>query len=208
MRPTTIVRRGYDALALKYHAQRRLAVHRRELEGLLRRLPARARVLDAGCGSGKVASLLGRRGTAVTGIDISARMLSLAATVAPGARLLRMDMRRLRLPPSSFDGVVALYSLIHVPRRDHLAVLRGFRRVLRPRGLLLIVMGRDDLPRDLDDFLGTPMYWSHYGAERNLALLAGAGFSVIWSRIVGPRGDRHLWALARPTRSSRAPRRR
>ena len=201
MRPTEIVRRGYNALAPKYHAQRNLAVHRRELDDFLRRLPKGGRVLDAGCGSGKVAALLLRRGLAVTGIDISPGMLDLAATVAPRANLRWMDMRRLRFPRSSFDGVVSLYALIHVPRRDHLGVLRGFRRVLRAQGTLLVVMGRDDLPYELDEFLGTPMYWSHYGADRNLALLAEVGFSVLWSRIVGPQGDRHLWALTRATRS-------
>ena len=195
-RPTEIVRRGYGALAVKYHAQRDLRVHRRELDALVQSLPKGGKVLDAGCGSGKVAAHLLRRGLAVTGIDISKAMLSLAATVAPAARLTVMDMRRLRFPAASFDGVIALYSVIHVPRRDHLLILRGFRRVLRPRGSLLIVMGREDIAADRDKFLGTPMYWSHFGEDRNLELLAEAGFVLRWSRIVGPPGDRHLWALA------------
>jgi len=106
-------------------------------------------------------------------------------------------MRRLRFPAASFDGVLALYSMIHVPRRDHLLLLRGFRKALRHHGLLLVVMGRDDVPHDRDDFFGTPMYWSHFGGERNRELLAEAGFRILWSREVGPIGDRHLWALAR-----------
>jgi len=191
------VRRGYDRLAAKYHAQRDLEVHRRELTEFVRGMPRGGKVLDAGCGSGKIAAYLMRRGLTVTGIDISSGMLALAATVAPGARLLAMDMRHLRFPAASFDGVIALYSVIHVPRRDHARLLLGFRRVLRPRGLLLIAMGRTDAARDLDDFLGTPMYWSHFGAERNRKLLAEGGFDVLWSRLVGPPGDCHLWALAR-----------
>ena len=210
MHATEIVRRGYDALALKYHRQRDLAGHRQEVEDFLRRLPRKAKVLDAGCGSGKVAAVLLRRGLAVTGIDLSAGMLALAARIAPRATLLPMDMRALRFPREAFDGVLALYSLIHVPRRDHARVLLGFRRVLRPGGLLLVVLGRTDAPRDLDDFLGTPMYWSHYDASRNRLLLEEAGFAVLWSRLVGPRGDCHLWALARapltPSSRRRRPR--
>jgi len=199
MRPTEIVRRGYDALASKYHAQRNLVGHRRELLDFMARLPGGGRVLDAGCGSGKVAASLLRRGLSVTGIDISSGMLSLASRVAVGATLRRMDLRRMRFPRASFDGVLCLYALIHVPRRDHARALRGFRRVLRTGGLLLIVMGRDDLAHDFDEFLGIPMYWSHYDGERNRELLSEAGFSVLWSRNVGPRGDRHLWAFAMAT---------
>lgn len=191
------MRRGYDAIAAKYHAQRKLDLHRRELEAFVRGVPRGGKVLDAGCGSGKVAAVLLRRGLAVTGIDISTGMLSLAATVAPRARLQRMDMRRLQFPAASFDGVLCLYSMIHVPRRDHVRILRGFHRVLRPRGHLLIVMGREDIAQDRDDFLGTPMYWSHFGGERNRKMLAESGFTILWSREVGPIGDRHLWALAR-----------
>ena len=197
MRPTETVRRGYDVLAPRYHAQRDLGGHQRELEDFVGRLAPGHRLLDAGCGSGKVAAYLLRRRMAVIGIDISAGMLSLAARVAPRAELRRMDMRRLRFPKASFDALVCLYAIIHVPRRDHARVLQGFRRVLRRRGLLLIAMGRDGLAHDWGDFLGTPMYWSHFDAARNRELLEEAGFSVLWSRLVGPRGDRHLWALAR-----------
>src|SRR4051812_41229736 len=62
-------------------------------EWLIERLPAGARVLDVGCGTGLPS---GRRlvdaGLQVTGIDISEEMLQLARCNVPGAELLRLDV--------------------------------------------------------------------------------------------------------------------
>ncbi len=155
--------------------------------------------MDAGCGSGYIASILANRGLQVTGIDVSRKMLELAKKNAPKSSFLRMDMRRLDFPRQSFDGVICLYSIIHVPRRFHQRILRGFYRVLKPGGLLAIHMGWTGYVGIEEDYLGSgvTLYWSMFGKERNLAMLRDAGFNAIISKPSKQKDGTHLFVLAR-----------
>lgn len=200
--PRAVVRRGYDDVADAYLAERPgdgadLVL----LRELLTRLAPRARVLDAGCGAGvPVMQLLAEAGHDVAGLDFSARQLALARTRVPAAELVQGDLSALPFPAEHFDAVVSFYAIIHVPRRDHPAVFRECRRVLRPGGLALLCLGATDRPEDHDpaSWLGTAMYWSHYDAPTNLELLRVAHLEVITDRIVpDPMGHNgHLFALA------------
>jgi hypothetical protein len=67
-------------------------------------------------------------------------------------------------------------------------------------------MGAGDNPDDTeDDWLGggATMYWSHYGRDENLRLIAEAGFRIIWDRLVTEDeafgGGTHLFVLAERT---------
>jgi hypothetical protein len=60
-------------------------------------------------------------------------------------------------------------------------------------------MGANDQDGDIADFYGAQMYWSHYDAATNLAMLKECGFAVIWARtVVDPTDPRaaHLFVLA------------
>jgi 2-polyprenyl-3-methyl-5-hydroxy-6-metoxy-1,4-benzoquinol methylase len=121
-----LVESGYDRVAEQYLAtkdeQDPLVVS--ALEDVVRDLPPGAPVLDLGCGAGVPATLwLSERGFDVTGVDLSQRQLDLARELVPGVTFLKWDMTRLDLAPESFDAVVALHSIIHVPRAEHLALL-------------------------------------------------------------------------------------
>jgi len=75
---------------------------RAEIDELLRRVPLRdgARVLDVGCGPGRHAHELGRRGFVVHGVDISEAFVDLAGVDAPGGvTFAAMDARTMK-----FDG--------------------------------------------------------------------------------------------------------
>ena len=66
------------------------------------------RVLDVGCGPGRHAHELARRGVEVVGVDVSEAFVSLARTGAPiGAAFERLDARRMDFE-SEFDGVFSL----------------------------------------------------------------------------------------------------
>lgn len=162
------------------------------------RLPPGGTILDAGCGSGYIASILQSQGFIVTGIDISTKMLELARENSPLSTFLRMSMRRLEFPRESFDGVVCLYSIFHVPRRYHLGILKRFRRVLKPKGLLAIHMGWGDYVGVERNWLGggAPMYWSHFGRGKNITLVRKARFEIIVSKASRQKDGTHLFVLA------------
>lgn len=102
-------------------------------------VPAGGSVLDLGCGSGELACALATAGMRTAGCDISAEMLTRAATTDRDRTvgLIQLDpaWRRLPLRSRSFDAVVASSVLEYV--EQPMTVLRECRRVLRPGGILL-----------------------------------------------------------------------
>jgi SAM-dependent methyltransferase len=140
-------------------------------------------------------------GRRVIGVDISARQIELARRKVPGATFLQADLTKLVRPPASADAVVAFYSLTHVPREEIAPLLRRIRTWLRPDGVFLASFGVEDDPGTIeDDWLGAPMYFSHFSARVNRRLVAEAGFAIQWAEVLSEPEDRFdarfLWILA------------
>jgi ubiquinone/menaquinone biosynthesis C-methylase UbiE len=194
------VKEGYNAIADRYLAERRRdSEDVRLLNTFMERLPAHAKVLDAGCGAGiPISQMLSER-FYVTGVDFSEAQIELAKKNIPGAQFLCEDMIKLDFPDSNFDGITSYYAIIHIPREEHQLLLANFHRMLKPGGLALLCLGAEHLIDDVDEnYLGTRMYWSHYDSETYLQLLKKIGFKTIWSKIVTDEtcaGAGHLFVL-------------
>jgi ubiquinone/menaquinone biosynthesis C-methylase UbiE len=153
--------------------------------------------LDVGCGAGvPVAKTLVESGFDVTGLDFSQGMLKLARENVPKARFIKEDMSALSFRKDSFDGLVAFFSIIHVPREKHSALFQGLHSVLKPNGVMLISVGSDEWEAT-EEYYGTKMFWSHYNPERSLQLVKGAGFQIIFDKYTLSGGEKHYWILAR-----------
>ncbi|MFE3187471.1 class I SAM-dependent methyltransferase [Nocardia sp. NPDC059240] len=98
----------------------------------------RGEVADVGCGTGRIAGHLSRLGVDVFGIDLSPAMIEVARRDHPGIRFEVGSMTELALPDASVAGLLAWYSLIHIPDDEIGAVLAHFQRVLPPGGPLLL----------------------------------------------------------------------
>ena len=98
--------------------------------------PPGGRVLDAGCGTGRVAVELARRGFSCTGVDDDASMLDVARR-SPGVRWLEADLATLALD-TSFDVVVAAGNVVvYLAEGTEQEVLRRLAGHLVPGGLLV-----------------------------------------------------------------------
>lgn len=118
---------------------------------LLDLVPEGGRVLDAGCGAGRLLPLLASRGARVEGIDISADMVRRARQDHPGHPIAVAELTDLPCDDGALDAVVSWYSTIHMPD-DHLAdALAELRRVLRPGGHVLLAFQTGDAPRTVGD---------------------------------------------------------
>ncbi|GLF99889.1 class I SAM-dependent DNA methyltransferase [Streptomyces yaizuensis] len=96
-----------------------------------------ATVLDAGCGTGRVAIELARHGIAVTGVDMDASMLATARRLAPGITWHRHDLAGLDLG-QSFDVVVMAGNVpLFTPPGTEPALVAGVARHVRPDGRLV-----------------------------------------------------------------------
>lgn len=183
-----LVRAGYDAMADRYLAWSALIQddpRTRFLQDLLDRLSGLSDVVDLGCGAGIPSTqALAAAGHRVLGIDVSASQIERARQNIPSAAFRRADLSTLELPSAGLDAVTAFYSLIHVPREHHGALLHRIRGWLRPGGLLLATLSAGGSDGVQDDFLGVPMYFSGYDVAVNRELLAAAGFSAVLDEVV------------------------
>jgi SAM-dependent methyltransferase len=100
------------------------------------RLPARARILDAGCGSGRNMVEFARHG-AVTGIELSETSVALARERGAG-EVIEGSVLEMPFEPDSFDFAASLDVIEHL--EDDLAALRELRRVVAPGGALLVTV--------------------------------------------------------------------
>lgn len=100
------------------------------------RLPARARILDAGCGSGRNMVALARHGV-VTGVELSQTSVVRARERRVG-EVIEGSLLNMPLQAASFDLAVCLDVIEHL--EDDLAALRELRRVIAPGGALLVTV--------------------------------------------------------------------
>jgi ubiquinone/menaquinone biosynthesis C-methylase UbiE len=207
MEPKRVVAAGYDAAAETYAAaaSRHAAAgsERRQayVDVALRLAAPGARVLDAGCGTGEHATARLASRYRVVGVDISERSVQLARPRVPDAAFVVGDMATIQFPSEVFDLVTAFYSLIHVPRDEHAAMLASAWRWLRPGGHLVVTMGQRAWEGVESEWHGAPtMYWSHWDAATNKELVAAAGFRTITAEEVVTEEDGHpvgfLWVVA------------
>jgi len=73
---------------------------------------------DMGCGPGHVARYLHEHGVQICGIDLSLAMVERARRLTPGVEFRQGDMVALDAPDEAWAGIVAFYSIIHIPRGD------------------------------------------------------------------------------------------
>jgi SAM-dependent methyltransferase len=108
-------------------------------------------VLELGCGTGRIALPVGRGGTPMVGIDLSARMLMRARTrvrrarLGSRVRLVRGDIRQLPFPDGHFALVMAPYGILQslVGDADLSATLAAVAAALRPGGRLVLELVAD-----------------------------------------------------------------
>ncbi|ANZ38927.1 methyltransferase [Lentzea guizhouensis] len=132
-------RESYDTVAASYASYTRDLLpslpYMRAALGLFA-AEVRGEVADVGCGPGVITAHLAELGVDVFGIDLSPEMIALARRTHPG---LRFEVGSMTDPlPGPLGGVLAWWSLIHVPDSLVPLVLRHFHDALRPSGLLAL----------------------------------------------------------------------
>jgi cyclopropane fatty-acyl-phospholipid synthase-like methyltransferase len=170
-----------------------------KLAGLLKELPAGATVLDLGCGAGEpVARELVSRGFRVTGLDASLAQIVRARRNVPEATFVHADMTSVPLPVRSFDAISAFYSITHVPRNEHEALIRRIAAWLRPNGLFVASFGSSE-GEWLGEWLGAPMFFSHLDPDETKRLVNDAGFRIEQAELLKQDNEdaAFLWIAAR-----------
>jgi cyclopropane fatty-acyl-phospholipid synthase-like methyltransferase len=201
----------YDGFADTYEESRSRFGMTEVLDSFFARLPVeRGELLDLGCGAGEpFARFFIDRGWTVTGVDFSERMLALASVYAPEMERIHADMREVDFAPARFDAITAIYSLFHIPSRDHASLFERFHRWLRPEGKALFTYatreytGSDEFD-GYKEFMGQELYYSHKSPEDLYADLERIGFDIEAADYRDIGSETFLWVtLSKPATARR-----
>jgi SAM-dependent methyltransferase len=149
-------------------------------------------VADVGCGPGYVTGHLHDAGLDVLGIDLSPEMVAIARRDFPDVRFEVGTMTDLDLADDSVVGIVAFWSVIHVPDHAVPGVFEEFQRVLAPEGLLLIGFHVGDETRHTSEgYTGSRINVdSHHRRPSTVrGWLRDAGFTIDAELVLRPDDD-------------------
>jgi SAM-dependent methyltransferase len=175
------------------------------LDWLVGSLPAGARVLDVGSGTGRpTAERLVRAGCEVTGIDVSAEMVRIARERVPGARFEQADVRTFEAPEGGYDAVCAFFPLLVMDQPEVARSLTRAASWVAPGGAFAMATVPGDV-RGLDIvWMGHEVTVSSLSTQDHLRLLGEAGLRVVHhhTAVYHPRGrdaepEEHLYVHAR-----------
>jgi SAM-dependent methyltransferase len=104
-------------------------------------------VLEAGCGTGYLATLLHQRyGWRMFPVDLGWQGLQFGKSLGLD-RLAQADIAHMPFTDSVFDAVVSMDVIVHFPRGDERRAMSELARVLAPGGLLAIRVSALDILR-------------------------------------------------------------
>jgi len=99
------------------------------------------RVLDLGCGNGRLIELFAGKSIDYLGVDNSENLLNVAKKRYPNNNFLLADALNLPLTDNSFDAIFSIAVLHHIPSRNlRIKFLKEAKRVLKPGGILVLTV--------------------------------------------------------------------
>ena len=144
-------------------------------------------VLDVGCGAGQITNYLTQKGFRVVGLDFSQKILRIAKQYFPNCKFIQTDICEYERE-SQVDGIITKDVLFHLPDEDLIRVLHKFKKLLKPKGSLCIIMdvlrepGENIFIEELDG--KHQIYYNCLSPEKLKALLEDAGFSIASIQLV------------------------
>jgi SAM-dependent methyltransferase len=150
---------------------------------------AAGRVLDVGCGPGRVTARLHSLGLPAFGVDLSPGMIEIARRDHPDLDFTLGSMTALDLADGELAGILSWWSIVHLPREVLPLVLAEFHRVLAPGGHLLAGFHVGDTENHKDSgYGGHPMSLNVYRwqPDQVAALATTAGFTLTAQVVLDP----------------------
>jgi len=128
-------RQSYNTIARDFSATRNRVWQ--DLELFLKYIQDGNKVLDVGCGNGRLVELLGRKKIDYFGVDISDKLIEQAYQEYPDYKFIIGDALHLKLS-EKFDVAVSVSVLNHFPKEQQRQFVKNIVEALKPNGYLLL----------------------------------------------------------------------
>jgi SAM-dependent methyltransferase len=177
---------SYDRVAEDYAKQFRDELDkkpfdRKMLDWLAEKVNGLGIICDMGCGPGQIARYLHSQGVKTCGVDLSPAMVRQAQSLNPEIPFQQGDMLALAdVADDSYGGIAAFYSIVHIPHQKVVQALQEFKRVLRPKGVLLLTFHIGQEIKHLDEWWGKKVSvdFLFFKTEEMKSYLMAAGFGL------------------------------
>lgn len=162
----------YDSHALDYASRTVSADMSKFHDQFLLELPRTARILDAGCGSGRDLKAFVERGYNAFGLDASPSLVEVARKYS-GATCTVGRMEEINTN-EKFDAIWACASLLHFSRSEMKLVLQRFRQAMFPGGIIFVSVLQGHGERVAPD----GRFFSYYQESELVEIVRSSGFIV------------------------------
>ena len=151
------------------------------------------KILDIGCGPGRDAKYFSEHELDVTGIDLTSSFIKMASKNMPNAKFKQMDMRKLDFPETTFDGIWACASFLHVPKEDAKNTLLGFRKILKPAGLIYLSVkaGTEEKFVQKEEYKGRTKFFAFYTEDEFKNLIESCNFKIL--KVIIDKKKDNIW---------------
>lgn len=184
----------YNKIAKIYSKYTFHKISQYQLNKFISMLPKEAKVLDAGCGSGRDAQYFKDYKLDVIGIDAAEKMVEEAKKNVKGVKFKHMNMMDMNFKDKSFDGIWAAASLLNNERADLPKILGELKRVLKDEGSFYVSVKEgegEEIVKD-EKYNNEPRPVVYYKQVEIEEELKKAGFKVVYSSISESK-DKTRW---------------
>jgi len=165
----------------------------KEFENFAKYQPS-GKLLDIGFGSGVDVKEILSQGYQYVGIDPSIECVKYAKKMCPGVNFIQSSIEEVDFKEDSFDGFWAGTSLLHIPKRRIVSVLKLIKKIVRNGGVGYISL-KEGVGEKID--IATGRFFSLYQMDEFLKILRSVGYIIISSEVIDYMGRRLLSILVK-----------
>lgn len=180
----------YNKIATKYN--KTFSNRSNYLDDFLKYVPKKGKILDIGCGVGVDSSYIKSKGYIPTGIDISKKMLEIAKKKNPQVDFRLGDMRKLNFKNDSYNGIIASYSLIHIPKNEVSGIISNLYKILKKGGIIYLGLQSG---KSCEIFIDEPfkhgesLFLNIMSLKEIKVILEKEGFKIVFYKKRNSKGD-------------------